>query len=235
MEVTFVKAVILAAGVGSRLGRSFPKCLSVLPGGESILQRQVRLLRQCGISEIVVVGGFKIHLLMEYLADVYYRYNPVYYITNTAKSLLYGIEHIVDDVIWMNGDVVFDEEVLEAVLNADENVVAVNTAVCGEEEVKYRTDASGKLVAISKSVEDAFGEAVGINKIGKSTIEALKDALRECSDSDYFERGLEYLIEWGVSISVQDISMYRCIEVDFEEDWEQVQQTFLHLGINPRE
>ena len=94
-----MKAVILAAGVGSRLGRPFPKSLSLLPDGERILGRQIRIFQQFGINEIFVVVGFKKELIMEEFPQVYYKYNPVYYITNTAKSLCCGFEQLDDDVI----------------------------------------------------------------------------------------------------------------------------------------
>lgn len=220
-----MKAVILAAGVGSRLGRPFPKCLSVLPDGERILGRQIRILRQCGVKEIIVVAGFKKELIMEEFPDVYYCYNPVYYITNTSKSLACAIKHLDDDLIWTNGDVVFDEEVIREMVNCKGNAVAVDRKKCGDEEVKYRADQHGLILEISKTVKEPEGEAVGINRVQKSDIPAFLQALTDCQDNDYFEKGLEMLIARGFDFTAKDISAYRCIEVDFEEDLQQA----LHL------
>lgn len=164
-----MKAVILAAGVGSRLGRPFPKCLSMLPTGERILGRQIRIFRQFGINEIFVVVGFKKNLIMEEFPDVYYRYNPIYYITNTSKSLCCALEFLDDDVIWCNGDVVFDEGVIRQVAAHEGNAVAVDRKKCGEEEVKYRADQDGLILEISKKVAAPEGEAVGVNRIQKMT------------------------------------------------------------------
>lgn len=214
-----MKAVILAAGVGSRLGRPYPKSLSRLPDGETILGRQIRILKKYGINEIIVVVGFKMNLIMESFPQVLYKYNPVYYITNTAKSLLRGIEDISDDILWLNGDVIFDEGVLKRVIDVKGNVVAVNSAECGAEEVKYTTDSQGYLHSISKRVKNAEGEAIGINKVSNIDIEDFKEALRECQDDDYFEQGMENLINKGKKFKVIDISDLRCIEVDFQEDW----------------
>lgn len=221
-----MKAVILAAGVGSRLGRPFPKSLSILPTGETILGRQIRLFREAGIREIIVVVGFKKTLIMEQHPNVNYRYNPVFYITNTSKSLLCAIEDLDDDVLWVNGDVVFDPGVAKGVLDTPHNVVAVDRKKCGEEEVKYRTDESGDITAISKSIENGEGEAVGINKVLAPHVPALVRALERCEDQDYFERGLEYMIRDKVAFKPLDISEYRCIEVDFPEDWQEAQQMF---------
>lgn len=215
-----MKAIILAAGVGSRLGKPFPKSLSQLPTGETILGRQIRILRELGINEIIVVVGFKKEFIMEYYPSVLYSYNPVFYITNTSKSLLHGFENLDDDIIWMNGDVIFDELILERVIKAKGNIVAVNSAKCGEEEVKYKTDKKGYLTAISKQVVDAQGEAVGINKISQKDLKAFKEALRECKDNDYFEKGIELMINRSKKFLMVDISDCRCIEVDFQADWE---------------
>ncbi|BAH73474.1 NTP transferase domain-containing protein [Solidesulfovibrio magneticus] len=68
-----MKAIILAAGVGSRLGKPFPKALSQLPSGETIMGRQIRILRENGLSEIIVVVGFKMALLMEHFPSVLYK------------------------------------------------------------------------------------------------------------------------------------------------------------------
>ncbi|TVM34445.1 NTP transferase domain-containing protein [Oceanidesulfovibrio marinus] len=221
-----MKAVILAAGVGSRLGRPFPKSLSILPTGETILGRQIRLFREAGVREIIVVVGFKKTLIMEQHPNVYYRYNPVFYITNTSKSLLCGLEDLDDDVLWVNGDVVFDPGVVQGVMATTHNVVAVDRKKCGEEEVKYRTDEDGRITAISKTIENGEGEAVGMNKVLAAHVPALARALARCEDQDYFERGLEYMIRDKVPFKPLDISEHRCIEVDFPEDWHAAQQMF---------
>ncbi len=213
-----MKAVILAAGVGSRLGRPFPKSLSLLPDGERILGRQIRIYQKYGINEIFIVVGFKKELIMEEFPSVFYKYNPIYYITNTAKSLCCGLENLDDDIIWSNGDVVFDEGIIARLLTAQENAVAVDRKKCGEEEVKYRADEDKKILEISKTVAYPQGEAVGVNKICRESVPIFLQCLAGCSDNDYFERGIELTIKEHVDFSAVDISDFRCIEVDFEED-----------------
>jgi L-glutamine-phosphate cytidylyltransferase len=221
-----MKAVILAAGVGSRLGKPYPKTLNKLPNGETILGRQIRIFRKYGIDEIYVVVGFKMGLIMERFPEVFSKYNPVYYVTNTSKSLLCALKDMNDDVLWANVDVVFDEEILEQMVNQPGNAVAVNSSKCGEEEVKYKVNEQNFLTAISKQVENAQGEAVGINKISKEDIESFKNALDRCADNDYFEKGLEMLIDEGKNISIVNILDFRCVEVDFEEDWKIATELF---------
>jgi choline kinase len=220
-------AIILAAGVGTRLGRPFPKSLSLLPGGERILGRQIRLLREAGIDAVTVVVGFKMALIMEEFPDVYYSYNPVFYVTNTSKSLLWALRHLDDDILWLNGDVVFDPQILRDLLAAPKaNLVCVDKKRCGEEEVKYASGPDGAIVSISKQVRTPEGEALGINLVRRESLPAFKKALSACEDTDYFERGLELMIAAGEKILPLDISGYRCVEVDFVEDWELAQKIF---------
>jgi choline kinase len=220
-------AVILAAGVGTRLGRPFPKSLSVLPSGERILGRQIRLLREAGVGAVTVVVGFKMALIMEEFPDVYYSYNPVFYVTNTSKSLLWALRRLDDDVLWMNGDVIFDPGVLPRLLNAPEaNYVCVDRKRCGEEEVKYRSDSRGRIIELSKRVQAPEGEALGINLMRRASLPLFVRCLEACADLDYFERGLEYMIEKGETALPLDISEYRCVEVDFAEDWEMARKMF---------
>lgn len=220
-------AVILAAGVGTRLGRPFPKSLSVLPSGERILGRQVRLLREAGIERITIVVGFKMSLIMEEYPDVYYSYNPVYYVTNTSKSLLHCLQHLDDDIIWLNGDVVFDGNIVKELLQASPyNQVCVDKKRCAEEEVKYRVNASGDITEISKSVKEPLGEAVGINLVRRESLPQFVEALRRCEDLDYFEKGIEFCVQQNMVWKPLDISAYRCIEVDFSEDLDAARQMF---------
>lgn len=221
-------AVILAAGVGTRLGRPFPKSLSVLPTGERILGRQIRLLREAGVSRITVVVGFKMGLIMEAFPEVYYCYNPVFYVTNTSKSLWHCLRHLDDDILWMNGDVVFDKEILHDLLSADvaTNWVCVDKKRCAEEEVKYRINEQGTIAEISKTVTHPQGEAVGINLIRQTALPTFVAALERCDDLDYFEMGMELCVREGIAWKPIDISAYRCIEVDFLEDWQAVERAF---------
>lgn len=220
-----MKAVILAAGVGSRLGNPFPKSLSTLPSGERILGRQIRILREMGIREIHCVVGFKKTLLMEEYPQVLFRYNPVYYLTNTSKSLLCALRDMDDDVLWTNGDVVFDPEVVKKLTTAGGSCVAVDKKRCGEEEVKYRTNNDGMITEISKQVATPEGEAVGVNMVARQDLPALIEALERCEDDDYFEKGLEMLVEKTPYRAV-DISDHRCIEVDFEVDLVEARRLF---------
>lgn len=227
-----MKIVILAAGIGSRLGNPFPKPLTPLSNGKRIMQQQVEnLVQYYDVNNIMVVVGFKKDLIMEEYPDLSFIYNPEFDRTNTSKSLLRALyKSRGENVLWLNGDVVFDAAILKKLneyIKKDSSFVAVNNSVVGEEEVKYSLDKNGFIADISKQVDNAPGEAVGINFISKADIDFLIKRLEECGDNDYFERGLELAIaNDSIKITPVDISEFRCIEVDFQEDLDNANKLF---------
>ena len=220
-----VRAVILLAGLGSRLGRPHPKPLTPLADGRSILDRQLGVLRDFGFPVVGVVG-FKMELVMEAAPDILFAYNPNYDATNTAKSLLCALRQIRgEDVLWMNGDVVFDPSVLQRLVDCGEAAVAVNNARTAEEEVKYTLNEDGYINQISKQVKGARGEALGINYIPADLVEAFCEKLAAVGDNDYFERAMELLIEErGNVFRAVDVADALCIEVDFAADLDRVNE-----------
>nr|WP_323132152.1 NTP transferase domain-containing protein [Kineococcus indalonis] len=219
-----VQVVILAAGLGTRLGRPLPKSQTRLRDGRTIMQQQVDGVRAALGPDvpITVVVGFKAMVVMEAHPDLLYAYNEVFDSTNTSKSLLRAlVTSRPGGVLWMNGDVVFDPRVLRDArpwIERDETFVCVNTAAVGEEEVKYTVDAEGFVRELSKSVTGGLGEAVGINHVCAADKAVLVQELRACADTDYFERGIETAIARGVRVAPVDVSGFDVVEVDFEED-----------------
>ncbi len=218
------QVVILAAGMGTRLGRPLPKPLTPLQDGRSILRQQIDNLRE--VLEdvpITAVVGFKAAVIMAAAPDLLFAYNPDYARTNTSKSLLRALTTSRSGgVLWLNGDVVFDARLLAHVrpwIDADESFVCVNRAAVGEEEVKYTLDGQGFIHGLSKTVSDGLGEAVGINYVADGDKAVLIDNLRDCAETDYFERGIETAITVdSMRVQAVDITHFAAVEVDFEDD-----------------
>lgn len=211
--------------MGTRLGRPWPKPLTPLADGRTIMRQQMDNLSAAFGEElrVVTVIGFKLELIIESFPNNLYVYNESYDQTNTNRSLLKALRLSgPGGVIWLNGDVVFDPRVLERVkeyIDRDESIICVNTAVVGDEEVKYRVDPDGFVSELSKQVIDALGESVGINFVADKDKQLLIEGLAACADDDYFERGIEIMIEThGTRVRPVDISDLFAVEVDFEED-----------------
>lgn len=230
-----MRCVILSAGVGSRLGKPFPKSLTPMADGRSILQWQLDATETSfGLDMVSIVVGFKKELIMEAAPMVSFIYNERFGETNTSKSLLKALQLTGDDpVLWLNGDVVFEPGLYERVssaIAADESFVCVNSASVGEEEVKYHTDENGFITALSKTVTEAEGEAVGINFVSAADKPRLIECLKECADNDYFERGMELAIEQhGARFRAVDVGQNMCIEIDSPDDLAMVNDTIASL------
>lgn len=222
-----LQIVILAAGMGSRLGRSLPKALTELGDGRSIMGQQHDNIHAAfgARARITTVVGYRAETIVEAFPDAAYVYNERYDQTNTSKSLLRALAATGrNGVLWMNGDVVFDPRILGraiAPIADGRSFVTVNTSKVSDEEVKYTVDDDGCIKELSKTVRDAVGEAVGINFIAAADKPAFMRQLRRVGDQDYFERGLELAIaENGVRLQPLDISDLYAVEVDFAEDLE---------------
>lgn len=129
-----IQVVILAAGMGTRLGKPWPKPLTPLSDGRSILQQQIDNVRSVfsDSARISIVVGFKLEMIMEAQPDATFIYNENFDQTNTSKSLLKAFRASQESgVLWLNGDVVFDARVLERVKDriiSEKSFVCVNTA-----------------------------------------------------------------------------------------------------------
>ncbi|MEB7505089.1 phosphocholine cytidylyltransferase family protein [Arthrobacter koreensis] len=220
-----VQAVILAAGMGTRLARPHPKSMTQLSDGRTIMEQQVGNLRAAFGEELrlTIVVGYKLEQIMEHMPDASFVYNEAFDQTNTSKSLLKALRNSYEGgVLWMNGDVVFDPAMLEELrpyIDADQSFVAVDTSVVSDEEVKYTVDGHGHIDQLSKAVKNALGEAVGINYVSSGGKKYLLNRLAEVADQEYFEGGIVQTIRWdGLAYMPVDISRYYAVEVDFAED-----------------
>lgn len=233
-----MKVVILAAGKGSRLGNELPKPLICLSDGLSILEHQIRHLKQyLSIDEILLVVGYKKELFLEAFPDLFFVYSPNFAKENTSKSLLRAIKKIDDDLLWINADVVFHPSVLQKLLEGQrlrKNYLLVNEGTVGDEEVKYRCDQAGKISEVSKHVVKASGEALGLNFFTVETLPLFKKHLEYCSDSDYFEKGIEGCIAEGTEVWPCPVDRHLCTEIDFPEDLTYASQLLKSWKDNPR-
>jgi choline kinase len=227
------QVVILAAGMGTRLARPLPKPLTELRDGRSIMKQQIDNLGLAfGESyRVMIVVGFKLEAIIERFPEATFVYNELYDQTNTSKSLLKALRASGDGgVLWLNGDVVFDPQVLVRVtpkIEADQSFVVVNQSKVSDEEVKYTLDAHGYINELSKQVVGGLGEAVGINFVAAQDKKALIARLQEVGDQDYFERGIELGIEHdSLKFEAVDISDLYAVEVDFAEDLDRANELF---------
>jgi choline kinase len=170
--------VILAAGRGARLNggnSSLPKCLVTL-GGETLLARNIRLLRGAGVDDIVVVVGCAADAVRQNCrglrGSVTFVENARFAETNSLFSLWMARELLTSGFIVMNCDVLLHPQLLTDLLTArHEDALLVdfasNGTPYGDEEMKVRVR-RGCIVEMSKTMEPAAadGENLGVARFG---------------------------------------------------------------------
>ena len=183
-----MKALILAAGLGSRLvpiTDTVPKSL-VPVNGKPILFKQIENLQECGIDDVTIVSGYLSHVLEERTAKEYpwvrFVENVDYATTNNMYSAYLGIKELLGhDVIMMNADVFYDASVLHALVGSkSENAIVVDMDRYLEESMKV-TYAEGRIQHISKKIteEDALGTSIDVYRFSP---EGARDFFDVCKD-----------------------------------------------------
>ncbi len=167
-----VKAVLLAAGVGSRirpLTDNSPKSLLDV-AGKSILQRMLENVAAVGITEVVVITGYLEDQIKDFISKnfpnlhVVFKRNDKYEETNTGYSLLLTREFVEgSDFVKFDADVIFEEEILKKLLKSRNSALCIDRNINLEaEEVKVITDKNGHVLEVGKKLDQhkASGESI---------------------------------------------------------------------------
>src|SRR5690242_11153660 len=175
-----MKAIILAAGKGTRLDGAAvkPKCL-VEVGELTLLRRQIEMLKSVNINELVVVVGFGADSIREECGDqVSFVENPRFAETSSLYSLWLAREHLLDGFVVLNSDVLIHPQLLADLIESPhEDALLLSDTdpnPLGDEEMKVKL--RGRLVSdISKTMDplEANGENVGIVKFGPAGAKVL--------------------------------------------------------------
>ena len=134
-----MKALILNSGLGHRMGvitKEHPKCMTEISSKNTILSRQLRQLVAFGIEEVVMTTGYYDKVLVDYCHALHlplkftFVNNPVYDQTNYIYSIYCAKEYLKDDdIILMHGDLVFENLVMEAIVENENSCMAVSSTL----------------------------------------------------------------------------------------------------------
>ncbi len=232
--------VLLAAGMAKRLRPltdTKPKCLLEV-GGKTLLERTVRAMQQAGISEFVVVTGYRADQIREALTSIVspqnitFLHNADYEHNNNIYSLWMAGEVVRGkDFLLMDSDILCDPAAVVRIAEQTEPALALNRHECGEEEIKVIVDADNHIVEINKTCNpaDAIGESVGIEKMTADYSTALyreldQMILKEGLVDVFYERCFERLIPQGYTFRVVDTTSYFSYELDTQEDFQRAQE-----------
>jgi choline kinase len=227
-----MKAIIMAAGIGKRLHAlniKKPKCLISI-GNTTLIRRSVDLLVSKGISDITVIVGYKPDLIRNELNnDAAYFENLNFKTTNSIRSLWYAKDLLEGDILLLNGDLYYEHEILDHIINQTNPVVmlADSTRI---DKADYRFGFSGNQInRFGKHLtnQETDGEYVGIVRIDQSFIKMFKQNLEAMiaagKNNIWWEDVLYSFIEKQIPIHYFDIAGIFWSEVDTLQDYNYLQ------------
>ena len=183
------KALILAAGLGSRLKEhtiNLPKCMLDF-GGKTLLQRQLNAYSQNGIKNIAVVRGYKKEKIkykkLKYFENTDYRNN------NILNSIFYAEKFINGNIIISYSDILFDKTVVQRTLNSDHDISVVvdidwrgyyvgrrDHPISEAENVIFNSNNEvEKIGKINTGNQEVHGEFIGMIKLSNRGTEIFKE------------------------------------------------------------
>lgn len=224
-----MKTVILAAGLGSRLGHHLPKGL-LSPGSETLLQRSIRLLQEAGLGPVTLVVGHQAEVYKALPERLKFVDNPDYASTGSLLSLRLAFQQLQDDLLVLESDLLYEARALPALLGSSEpNALLLSGFTEAGDEV-YVDAPEGRLRGMSKTRSDlqgpAVGEFVGICRFSKELLQDMDDWGRDHPAAHYESDGVVALCQKhrvGV-VAVPDLVW---CEVDDAHHWQRCQQLIL--------
>lgn len=230
-----MQAIILAAGLSKRLRPltdSVPKCLLKV-GQKTILEMTLDNILKNEINEFIIVTGYKEELIKKFIKKNYswlnitYLSNLDYEINNNSYSLWMTKNHIKEDCILLDSDIIFDFRIISRLLNYPyKDCLAVKKSQnLGDEEIKVIIDSTNKILHIGKHLDigKSYGESIGIERFSYSFFRSLGEILErkivhENNVNEFYEASFQELYDKGNAMFAVDVSDYKCIEIDFPDD-----------------
>jgi len=250
-----MKAIILAAGVGSRMGdltMNMPKCLLEI-NNTPILKKQITSLVENGITDVSVVVGYKSEIVKNLFkeSNIKFYTNLNYKKTGMLESLFCAEGELNDEFILVYGDVYFEPKVIKKLLQ-DENDFCI--VVSKPKKMKYESklyfeDYYGKQLKksstkiyvngttvekISKELnqKQVNAEYVGITKFSDRGAKILYDKIKFFIKSGNIVNYpspsyfIKWLIEAGEKVNAVFIDKKDYTEIDYEEDLKEARKKF---------
>ncbi len=198
MENRKPKVILLVAGEGKRL-RPYtldrPKCMVEIDG-VSLIDRQLTVLKAEGLDNIVMIGGYKADMLKR--DGIKLKINSRYYETNMVWTLFSAVEELEGDVIVSYGDIVYSQEILQALLKSKADIALTidkewegywrernENPLDDAETLKFREDGTiSEIGKKPKSLDEIEGQYMGLMKFSAVGVKQIKDIFHMAVNND---------------------------------------------------
>ena len=225
-----MKALILNSGLGSRMGvltSEHPKCMTEISPHETILSRQLRQIAEAGIEEVVITTGYYDGVLVNYCnsldLSLHFTFvkNPIYDQTNYIYSIYCAREYLDDDIILMHGDLVFENEVFDRVIESPVSCMTVSSTLSLPEKDFKAVVKDGMVLKVGVEFFNEAMEAQALYKLKKEDWKIWLGKIVEFCETEktkvYAENALNEL-EGAANIHALDVENLLCSEIDNPED-----------------
>jgi len=228
-----MKALVLNSGLGHRMGvltSEHPKCMTEISAHETILSRQLKLLSDAGITEVVMTTGYFDDVLVNYCKSLnlplHYTFinNPIYDKTNYIYSIYCAKDELDDDILLMHGDLVFEASVLDDILACPDSCMKVSSTITLPEKDFKAVVHNGVVEAVGIEFFNDAMEAQALYKLNKQDWRVWLDRIIKFCESDdekqrkcYAEVALNQVTA-ECHIRAFDVQDRLCTEIDTPED-----------------
>ena len=230
-----MKALILNSGTGKRMGAltsDRPKCMTQISVKETILSRQLRQINEAGLEEVIITTGPFHDILVDYCdslnlpLNITYVNNPLYAETNYIYSIFCAKEYLKDDdILLMHGDLVFEDTVLDQLLECDQSCMAVSSTTELPEKDFKAVVLDGKISKVGIEFFDNAVTAQPLYNLIKKDWEVWLKKITEFCEKDivtcYAENALNEISD-KCDIMPFDVKEVLCSEIDTPEDLETI-------------
>ena len=228
-----VKVIILAAGKGSRMGeetRDIPKCM-LLYRGKRLIDYTLDVLKECEITEIVIVSGYKSDVLEEYLQeyDIKFIRNENFEKTNMVHTMFCADSEMLGDTIVCYSDIIFSVEVFRQLVVCEDEIAVVVDQKWRElwtlrmdnpldDAETMKIDSDGYIRELGKkplTYDDINGQYIGLFKISMTMINQVRSLYESANrsilydgknfNSMYMTSFIQLMIDRGMPVKAMPI------------------------------
>ena len=241
-------AVVLCAGTGSRIKNFTKKPKSLLKiGSKTIIERTILSLKKNNVKNIIIVTGYKSTLLKKEILKFLSAGLKIKFIKNknptkfgNTYSLYLGIKSLSQNTIILDGDVVYEEKLIDNLQNQNKDRLVVGQGSMHDIEcAKTLVDKKGcvrktvdkrSLYNYEKRKYKFIGEAVGLIKISKESIHKFKSLCKSFLKKDTYKLNWEHFINYytidNYLYPYKISNNLKWIEIDTYSDYKRAKKIF---------